>query len=139
VRQGLTLPRDLADALRRHAEAAAPREACGLLGAIPGSAVATTFRPARNVAEVAYLYRMDPGEVVRLVDQMTAAGEGLLAIVHSHTSSPATPSPTDRREAAWPDAIHVIVSLDDRVPEPERIRAWRIRDAAAEEVSLDLG
>lgn len=138
MREHLTIPGELAGALRRHAAAEAPREACGLLSGEARRGVVRAFRPTRNVAESAYLYRMDPGEVVALVDAIAAAGEDLLAIVHSHPASPAVPSPTDLREAAWPDARHVIVSLDDRVEERLRLRAWWIRAGAAEEVALNL-
>jgi proteasome lid subunit RPN8/RPN11 len=139
VRRRLTFSRWLLDEVRRHAATEAPREACGLLSGDRASGVARAFWPARNVAESPYLYRMDPGELVGLVDGIAAAGEELLAIVHSHPASPAVPSPTDLREAAWPGAWHVVVSLDDRVPPAERVRAWRIGHGAAEEVELGIG
>lgn len=138
MRQPLRVSRGLVDEVVRHAAAAAPREACGLLSGDARSGLARTFRPARNVAESAFLYRMDPGEVVRLVGAISAAGEELLAIVHSHPASAPRPSATDVREAAWPDVRHLIVSLVEGLDERQRARAWWIRDGAVEEAGLSV-
>lgn len=54
---------------------------------------------------------------------MDAAGEELVGIYHSHPASIPYPSPTDRLEAFYPDAVYVLVSL--RTGDPE-LRAFRI-------------
>jgi len=65
---------------------------------------------------------------------MDARGEELAAIYHSHPASQPYPSPTDRAEAHYPDAVYVLVSL--RTAEPE-IEAWRIAsDGAVRAVTL---
>ncbi len=61
-------------------------------------------------------------------------------IVHSHTHTPAVPSPTDIGLAFYPEALYVLISLnaDDADPgtgEPG-VRAWRIVDAEVTEVAL---
>lgn len=59
---------------------------------------------------------------------MDDRGEELVAIYHSHPVSQPYPSPTDRAEAHYPDAVYVLVSI--RTPEPE-VRAFRIADDGA--------
>lgn len=54
---------------------------------------------------------------------MDAAGEELVGIYHSHPVSQPYPSPTDRAEAHYPDALYVLVSLRSGTPE---LRAYRI-------------
>ncbi len=64
---------------------------------------------------------------------MDDRNEELVAIYHSHPGSQPYPSPTDRAESHYPDAVYVLVSL--RTPEAE-VRAYRIRDDAVTEVTL---
>ena len=56
-----------------------------------------------------------------------ARGRGLevLGFYHSHPHSPAWPSPTDVAEAAYPDAVHLIVSLDGGVADARLFRIER--------------
>jgi proteasome lid subunit RPN8/RPN11 len=64
---------------------------------------------------------MPPEEVLAAWQDMAANDWRLWAIVHSHPRGAATPSPTDLREAFYPEALMVIVSL----AEPRaQVRAW---------------
>jgi proteasome lid subunit RPN8/RPN11 len=64
---------------------------------------------------------------------MEANGEDLVAIYHSHPATQAYPSPTDRAESHYPEAIYLLVSLRDAAPD---VRAFRIRDGWVREVTL---
>lgn len=79
-------------------------------------------------------YLIDPREQLGAFRAMDERGEELVAIYHSHPASQPFPSPTDRDEASYPDAVHVLVSL--RADEPE-VRAFRIlADGAVRELAL---
>lgn len=136
---GLTLPLRIAEELIAHARAEVPNEACGLLAGSLATGVATAYHPARNADASPYVYTVHPDDLVRIVLGIDDAGEDLLAIFHSHTHTPAVPSPTDRRQALYPDAFYLLVTLSDPDATPaESLRAWRIRDGSASEVSLSL-
>ena len=114
------------EAMVAHLRAAAPREGCGLLAttrAATGTAVVRRFYPGTNLDASPTRYTMDPVEVMSAFIDMEARGWELGAIVHSHPTTPATPSPTDLREAYYPEALMIIVSL---ATEPATVRAWRI-------------
>ena len=134
---GLTITPDLAASLLAHARAEAPNEACGILSGLAGDGRATTYHPARNADASPYVYTVHPEDLVRIVLGLEDAGEDLVAIFHSHTHTPAVPSPTDRRQAMYPDAVYLLATLMDPDAEPiQALRAWRIRDGAATEVPL---
>jgi proteasome lid subunit RPN8/RPN11 len=136
---GLALPATIAEELIAHARADAPNEACGLLAGDLATGVATAYHPARNADASPYVYTVHPDDLVRIVFGIEDAGDDLLAIFHSHTHTPAVPSPTDRRQAMYPDAFYLLATLSDPDASPaESLRAWRIRDGEATEVSLSL-
>ena len=60
--------------------------------------------------------------------------------MHSHTHTPAVPSPTDVGLAFYPDALYVLVSLSEDEADPATgdpsVRAWRILDGEVTEVPL---
>jgi proteasome lid subunit RPN8/RPN11 len=129
----------IADELLAHARAEAPNEACGILAGIRASGRATAYHPARNADASPFVYTVHPDDLVRIVLGIEDAGEDLVAIFHSHTRSPAVPSPTDRRQAMYPDAFHLLASLvDPDVMPMQALRAWRIRDGEATEAPLRI-
>lgn len=133
----LTISTPLAAELIAHARAEVPNEACGILSGSRATGIATTYHPARNADASPYVYTVDPEDLVRIVFGIEDAGEDLLAIFHSHTHTPAVPSPTDRRSAQYPDAFYLLVTLADPDAGPaECLRAWRIRDGESTEVPL---
>ena len=88
-----------------------------------------------NVDRSPISYAMDPLEQLRLQKAMRAEGAELVAIYHSHTRSPAYPSPTDVQQATYPDTWYVLVSL---AQEPPSVRAFRIRDGRVDEDDLQI-
>jgi proteasome lid subunit RPN8/RPN11 len=101
--------------------------------------IASAYHPARNAEASPYVYSVHPDDLVRIVLGIEDAGEDLLAIFHSHTHTPAVPSPTDRREARYPDAWYLLASLVEPDAAPEAaLRAWRIIDGESREGELAI-
>lgn len=119
------------EAILTHLVAALPNEGVALVGIEPvgvdGRAVIARIFPGTNIEASPYRFTMDPLEVVMADREMRAAGLVLGAIVHSHVASPPTPSATDLREAFYPSALLVILSLigHEMGGAPE-FGAWRI-------------
>jgi len=111
-----------------------PNEACGLVAGKDGRAVKVF--PMRNADASPVTYRLDPKEQLRVFQQMDEEGWDLFAIYHTHTHSEADPSETDRRQAFYPDARYLVVSLSDR--ENPVLRAFRIADGEVEEEELSI-
>lgn len=130
----LTMTRSLAAELFRHARASAPAEMCGLLIAPVGHEFPLRFEPLTNVAaDAGRFYETDPGEMLALYREMDRRGEDPIAIVHSHTATPAVPSGVDVATASQPGLRYVIVSLA-----PEEIRCWRIDAGTAEPEPVEV-
>lgn len=135
----LTIPLDVAEEMIAHAFAEAPNEACGLLSGSLADGRAIRYHPARNADASPYVYTVDPEDLVRIVFGIEDDGEELVGIFHSHTHTPAEPSPTDRRQAQYPDVFYVLVTLSDPAAQPaDCLRAWRIEGGEAREVPLRL-
>ena len=136
---GLALPAALAQAMLDHARAELPNEACGLVSGVAAEGRALAFHPARNAEASPLRYNVHPDDLVRITFEIEDAGQDLVAIFHSHTRSPAVPSPTDHRAAMYPDAIYLLASLTDPEAGPmQALRAWRIRDVEVTEVALRI-
>ena len=131
------------DAIVAHAHAEAPNEACGIVvgdRAAADGGRALRWIALRNPLASPFRYAIDPDDLLRLTIETDDADEVFWAIVHSHVASPARPSPTDLREAHYPDAIYLLVSLDPAEADPgtgaESVRGWRIVDGGVHEVEL---
>jgi [CysO sulfur-carrier protein]-S-L-cysteine hydrolase len=134
-----TLPAEVVQAIVDHARAEYPNEACGLvIGDRPAAegGRALRFEPTRNKAASPLRYEIHPDDLLRLTIETEDADQTFWAIVHSHTYSPARPSPTDVGLAFYPDALYVLVSLAE--PEPA-FGAFRIVDDVTHEVDLQIG
>jgi proteasome lid subunit RPN8/RPN11 len=128
----MQISRQLIDQMVAHAREDDPNECCGMLGGADGSA-ATLYRAA-NAEASPLRYSIDAGEQFRLMREIEEAGEDLVGIYHSHTRSAAYPSQTDVNLAGWPDAVYVIVSLED--PDSPDVRGFWIREGEIADAEL---
>lgn len=139
----VSLPAEIRRALVVRARTEYPNEMCGLIiGDRPAGegGRAIRFEPTRNKAASPYRYEIDPADLLRLTIATDEADEVFWGIVHSHTHTPAVPSPTDIGLAFYPDSLYLLVSLADDEADPATgqpgIRAWRIVDGTIDEVEL---
>ena len=91
----ITLRQEHLDQMIAHALEDAPNECCGLIAAREGRV--TALHRAVNAEASPYRFSIDFREQRRIEEAMDAAGDSLAGFYHSHTGSPARPSPTDIR------------------------------------------
>jgi proteasome lid subunit RPN8/RPN11 len=139
----VSLPASIRDAIVAQARADSPNESCGLIvgdGLAAAGGLALRYVPTRNRAASPYRYEIDPNELLRLTIETDDADEVFWGIVHSHTHTPAAPSPTDIGLAFYPDALYLLVTLSETEADPTTgepgIRAWRIVEGTVHEVAL---
>ena len=130
----MRIPRQMAEEMIAHAREEAPNECCGMIGGADGSG--TTVYRSINAEASPLRYSLDASDQFRIMQEMEQRGEELVAIYHSHTGSAAYPSQTDVNLAAYPDAVYVIVSLED--PQNPDLRGFWIRDGQIDEAELDV-
>lgn len=129
----LRLPEDMATQMIEHAQAEYPKEACGVIGGPPGEPT-KLYRLTNIDPDPIMRYNADPKELKRVGDDIYDNDWDWIAIYHSHTHSPAFPSPTDVERAFYPQASYVLVSLMDR-SNPD-LRAFRIIDGKITEMDV---
>lgn len=131
----VTLPITLATRILTHAQHSPESEVCGLIAARDG--IPEAVYPIANVADLPQsLFAMEPAAQIEAMRQMRLSGEELFAIYHSHPHAPAQPSRRDLEEAAYPEALYLIVSLNTKgVLE---MRGFRLHDGEVEQVDLEV-
>lgn len=132
----ICLPRKLTNQLLHLAQLSPDAEICGLVGA-NGSGVPVSCYPVTNSAENRQTrFLLEPSQQIAAMKTMREKNESLFAIYHSHPDAPAVPSPTDIEQASYPEALHLIISLNTKgVLE---MRAFKIIDRSVEELPLRL-
>jgi len=140
----VSMPAELLQAMIDDARAGYPKESCGLIlgdKAAADGGQALLFVPTRNAAASPYRYEIHPDDLYRLSLEADDADQVFWAIVHSHTHTPAVPSPTDVGLALYPDALYILVSLGEEshpMTGTPSVRAWRIVDGETYEVALEI-
>lgn len=121
--------------LAQHVLDVVPEEACGILAGV-GEQVHEVI-PIPNIADnPEHLYRLDDEVFAHALLNLEARGLELLGIYHSHPKGDPIPSPTDVRQATFPDTPYVIVGL--RGGEPH-LAAWRMQYGEVMQVELYVG
>jgi proteasome lid subunit RPN8/RPN11 len=136
------VPNAIREAIVTQARAEYPNESCGLIvGDLPAGegGAAIRYVATTNKAASPYRYEIEPTDLLRLTIETDDADEVFWGIVHSHTHTPAVPSPTDIGLAFYPDSLYILVSLSDDEAgadgEPS-LRAWRIVEGQVFEVAV---
>ena len=135
--RGLRIPKGLYDQIIAHCRSSHPKEACGILASlvVAGGPIIRMY-PMTNVEDSAIGYSMEPKEQLQVEKQMRERAERMCGIYHSHTASPAYPSPVDVSLAISPDISYVVVSLE-RLDSPD-FRSYRITGAHVVEEHVEV-
>lgn len=141
--QSLVIPRDIYDGMVAHCVDGMPNEACGFIGGKMDGvrSVATRLYRMTNAAASPVFYRPDDREMLSALGDIDDNGLEVVSIFHSHVATRAYPSPTDIREAHYPDAVFVIVSFEDRDKPYAKgflIHKKDWRDPTGEVIEVDL-
>ena len=117
-------------AMRAHAVAEAPVEACGLLAADAAGTIRHAYL-LDNLAASRVRYTVDPEGHVRSLHDADARGWSLTGVFHSHPGSPPSPSRRDVAEALDSQWLYVIVGAPAWT-----VRGYRIVAGTVTEVHL---
>lgn len=113
-----------------HCQKEYPKEACGILAGMAGR-VSKVYKMKNTSDNPQICYFMEPGEQLRVFKEMRNSGIEMSGIYHSHSKSPAYPSPRDCEMAYYPEAVYLIISLKD-FNNPE-VRVFKIIEGKIEE------
>ena len=114
-----------------HCRDAYPNEACGILSG-KGEEVLKVYKMA-NIEKSPVSYEFDSREHIKAIRDIRENNHTMLAIFHSHPSSPAYPSAKDVSLAFYEDSIYVIVSLSEKQPV---VKGFLIKEGNVKSVSL---
>ena len=139
----LHVPRDLLDGVVAQALAEQPLECCGLLAGVreeaktPGGAVARVLRryPLVNAAASPREFVSEARSMFDACKDMRERGLEMLAVYHSHPTSPAVPSRTDLARHGMEDVVCMIVSLAGVRPEA---RGWWLTEMDYREAEWEI-
>jgi proteasome lid subunit RPN8/RPN11 len=125
----MTIASSVVDEVIAHATECQPLECCGVL--LGTSDHITRAIRARNIAESATRFLLDPHAHIEA--RRTARNQGLQVVgfYHSHPHSQPYPSATDLAEAAYPECVHLIVGFVDGKAE---VRLFNYKDGRAAEL-----
>ncbi len=129
------IPRKLTNQLLHLAQLSPNAEICGVVGGKNG--MPQSCYPVENIAEQTQSnFLLDAQQQIKAMATMRENAEELFAIYHSHPTAPALPSAYDLEQAAYPDALYLIISLNTKgVLE---MRGFKINQHKAKEVVLTL-
>lgn len=130
----IIIPKSIINQMIEQAKAEFPNEGCGILAG-QGNKVSHIYKMV-NSEKSAESFFMDPKEQFSVIKKMRQDNLEMLAIYHSHPSTPARPSAKDIEMALYPQASYLIISLEKR-NEP-LIRAFQIKEGKVEEEKIEI-
>ncbi|MGH2605065.1 MAG: Mov34/MPN/PAD-1 family protein, partial [Anaerolineales bacterium] len=129
AREVLTITDDQWASMVAHVQSCLPEEGCGLLEGLRGRV--DHVIPVTNSAHSPFRFRMEPREQIEAMASIEERGLELVGIYHSHPNGPSGPSPIDLAEAAYPEAVYLILTSPKMGWQG---RAFRIRDGSMREI-----
>jgi len=133
VSDRLFISKNFFDEMISHCRDTYPNEACGILAG-KGEEVLKVYKMA-NIEKSPVSYEFDSREHIKAIRDMREKNLAMLAIFHSHLSSPAYPSAKDMNLAFYEDCIYVIVSIIEKQPV---VKGFLIREGDIKEVGISV-
>jgi proteasome lid subunit RPN8/RPN11 len=134
----LQVPRNIHDAILAQAVAELPNECCGLLAGriVGGLGQVVEHYPLINTLASPREFESEPRSLFAAMRGMRSHGHEVLAVYHSHPTSPPIPSRIDIERNVYGDcAISLIVSLAGDRP---TMRAWWLTETDSREGTWEL-
>ena len=134
----LVIPDLLLEEVIAHARSTSPDECCGLLAGVieNGTATASARFAITNDRASPTAYQTNAADLFAAFRWMRATGTELLAIYHSHPTSPPVPSRRDVEENTYGESVvHLIVGLAGPTPD---VRAWWLTESGYREADCEL-
>jgi [CysO sulfur-carrier protein]-S-L-cysteine hydrolase len=120
----LQVPRPIYEAMIAQALAERPNECCGLLaGQRAATAVVSERYRLVNALASPIEYESEPRGMFEAERDMRRRGLEILAVYHSHPTSPPIPSRKDRERSYSAEVVNLIISLAEDEP---AVRGWWI-------------
>lgn len=110
----LILPEQILKEMLVHCKEGYPNEVCGIFAGKENE-VSKIYKMT-NIESSPVSYFMDSREQFKVMKDMRENNLSMLAIYHSHPSSPPYPSGRDISLAFYEDAVYVIVGLLEKEP-----------------------
>ena len=132
----LVISRDNLDQIIEHARRGLPYEVCGFIGGRGNLAEAVVAVPNASLTPRTS-FEMERQAMVDSIIILQRAGLEIAAIYHSHPDGNLEPSAADVAQATWPDAINLIVGLDEQ-GDCRGVRAWTIRAGRVEAAEVEV-
>ena len=119
----LVVPRPVHDAVVAHALAEQPNECCGLLAGVTdgGTLRVVANYPLVNALASPVEYESEPRGMLNACRDMRQRDIDVVAVYHSHPTSPPVPSKKDLARNYSEDVVNLIVSL---LTDPPTVRGW---------------
>ena len=110
----LILPQALELAIAGAGRAAFPRECCGLIEgvAVEGGFAATAIHPARNLADRADRFELDPSDHIAAAKKARSRRRSIIGCYHSHPNAMPAPSQHDQAQAGEEEFLWLIAATD---------------------------
>lgn len=121
-------------AILAHAEQESPNECCGL---VAGAAdwLARRHYPLPNALNSPVEFESEPRAMFAAIKDIRKCGWEVLAVYHSHPTTPPTPSRTDVARSYSDSVVNLIVSLQSI---PPTVHGWWLNGRNVSEAEWDV-
>ena len=128
------IPRVIINKVFGHAQRTAPQECVGILSGL-GKEI-SGWHPLKNSLAETNRFLADPSQQIQLFKKLRKEKQEVLAIYHSHPSSPPLPSQLDLSQSEYPNALYLIVSMS--IEGCLEVNGYRIKDGKATQEALTI-